>query len=204
MLHYSTIDPATLELLKQIQAIDEFSELRLAGGTALALQLGHRKSIDLDFFGHIDFEQLALNELFDGFDSIEALQKTKNINIFEINGVKVDFINYSYPWLQKAVNIDGLLMAHKEDIAAMKIAAITGRGSKKDFVDLYFLLQDYNLQQLLDFYKQKYFDASIYLAIKSISYFDDANQEEDPEMMTAIHWETIKTRIKHDVRKHTL
>ncbi len=184
--------------------MEEFSELRLAGGTALALQIGHRKSIDLDFFGLVEFEQLAINELFSGFNSIEVLQKTKNINIFEINDVKVDFVNYSYPWLQKAVIIDGVLMAHKEDIAAMKIAAITGRGSKKDFVDLYLLLQDYSLQQILDFYTQKYFDASIYLAIKSLTYFDDANQEENPEMIMAISWETIKTRIKNEVRKYSL
>lgn len=184
--------------------MEEFSELCLVGGTALALQLGHRKSIDLDFFGLVEFEQLAINELFIGFNSVEVLQKTKNINIFEINDVKVDFVNYSYPWLQKAVIIDGVLMAHKEDIAAMKIAAVTGRGSKKDFVDLYFLLQDYSLQQILDFYTQKYFDASIYLAIKSLSYFDDADQEENPEMIMAISWETIKARIKHEVRKYTL
>ncbi len=80
MLHYSTIDPATLELLKQIQSMEEFSELRLVGGTALALQIGHRKSIDLDFFGHVEFEQLAINELFGSFNSFEVLQKTKNIN----------------------------------------------------------------------------------------------------------------------------
>ncbi len=204
MLHYSTIDPATLELLKQIQSMEEFSELRLVGGTALALQIGHRKSIDLDFFGHVEFEQLAINELFGSFHSVEVLQKTKNINIFEINDVKVDFVNYSYPWLQKPLMIDGVLMAQKEDVAAIKIAAITGRGSKKDFVDLYFLLQDFSLQQILDFYNQKYFDASTYLAIKSLTYFNDADLEENPEMIMAITWKTIKEKIKNEVRKYTL
>lgn len=204
MLYYSTIDPATLELLKLIQSMEEFSKLRLVGGTALALQIGHRKSIDLDFFGSVDFEQLPVNELFSGFDSIEILQKTRNINIFEINDIKVDFVNYSYPWLQKPVIIDDVLMAHKEDIAAMKIAALTGRGSKKDFVDLYFLLKEYSLQQIIDFYNKKYFDASTYLAIKSLSYFIDADQEENPDMLIDISWETIKDKIISEVRKYTL
>jgi len=184
--------------------MDEFSELRLAGGTALALQIGHRKSIDLDFFGEIEFEQLAINELFRDFHSVEVLQKTKNINIYELNEVKVDFVNYSYPWLQKQLTIDGIVLAHKEDIAAMKIAAITGRGSKKDFIDLFFLLKIYSLQQILDFYTKKYFDASIFLALKSISYFDDADQEESPEMIAPINWETIKLKIKEEVRKYSV
>lgn len=203
MLYYATIDPATLELLKQIQSMEEFSGLCLAGGTALAIQTGHRKSIDLDFFGQIEFEQLAINELFACFNSVEVLKKTRNINIFEINDIKVDFVNYSYPWLQKPLIIDGLLLAQKEDIAAMKIAAITGRGSKKDFIDLYFLMQDYSLKQILDFYAKKYFDASIYLAIKSLIYFEDADQEENPEMLVDISWESIKTIIKSQVREYT-
>ncbi len=203
MLYYSTIDPATLELLKQIQLMDEFSKLRLVGGTALALQIGHRKSIDLDFFGCIDFEQLANNDLFRGFHSVEVLQRTKNINIFEINEIKVDFVNYSYPWLQKEMTIDSITLAHKEDIAAMKIAAITGRGSKKDFIDLFFLLKIYSLQQILDFYNKKYFDASIYLALKSLSYFYDADQEQSPEMIIPLSWETVKSKIKEELIKYT-
>lgn len=180
--------------------MEEFSKLRLVGGTALALQIGHRKSVDLDFFGLVDFEQIETNEWFSRFNSIEYLQKTKNINIFEINDIKVDFVNYSYPWLQEQVIIDGIVMAHQEDIAAMKIAAITGRGSKKDFIDLFFLLQTYSLKQILQFYSQKYFDASIYLALKSLTYFDDADQEESPEMMIATSWENMKSKIIEEVR----
>ena len=110
MLYYTTIQPATLELLKNLQKIEAFSNLRLAGGTALALQIGHRKSIDLDFFGRIDFENIDTNEILGQFSSIEFLQKSKNINILEINNIKVDFVNYTYPWLQEKVIEDGLIM----------------------------------------------------------------------------------------------
>ncbi len=203
MLYYTTIQPATLELLKNLQKIEAFSNLRLAGGTALALQIGHRKSIDLDFFGRIDFENIDTNEILGQFSSIEFLQKSKNINILEINNIKVDFVNYTYPWLQEKVIEDGLIMAHQEDIAAMKIAAITGRGSKKDFIDFYFLLQTYSLQQILGFYNQKYFDASSYLALKSLTYFEDAEQEPSPQMISKISWDTVKLTIKNQVKNNT-
>jgi hypothetical protein len=92
---YQQSIPPHWSLLNQIQAIDEFSQLRLVGGTALALQLGHRRSIDLDFFGDINFEDLDFVRIFKGFKSIERIQKSRNINIFEINEVKVDFVNYT-------------------------------------------------------------------------------------------------------------
>lgn len=201
MLYLSTISATTLELLKRIQSKDEFAKLRLVRGTALALQIGHRKSIDLDFFGIIEFEKLSINELFREFKSVEVLQKSKNINIFEINEVKVDFVNYSYPWLQKSKMTSELILAQKKDIAAMKIAAITGRGSKKDFVDLFFLLKEYSLQQILDFYIKKYFDASPYLALKSLTFFDDAEQDGDLEMIIETSWDEVKFKVKEEVKK---
>lgn len=202
MLHLSTISTSALELLKQIQSIAEFSELRLVGGTALALQIGHRKSIDLDFFGKVEFEELNTNELFKNFKSAEINLKSKNINIYVINEIKVDFVNYPYPWLHEALVIDGIRMAHKEDIAAMKIAAITGRGSKKDFFDLFFLLKEYSLSEIIDLYKAKYFDASPYLAIKSLSYFDDAEIDPNPDMIQKANWEEVKLFLKKKIKEY--
>lgn len=202
MLHLSAVSTSALELLKQIQSIAEFSELRLVGGTALAFHIGHRKSIDLDFFGKINFEQLNTNELFQNFKSVEIHQKSKNINIYEINEVKVDFVNYTYPWLHEAIVTDGIRLAHKEDIAAMKIAAITGRGSKKDFFDLFFLLKEYSLSEIIDLYKAKYFDASPYLALKSLSYFDDAEIDSNPEMIQKADWDEVKLFLRKKVREY--
>ena len=166
MLHLSTVDAATLELLKSLMLIDEFSNLRLVGGTALALQLGHRKSIDLDLFGEVNFETIDKHEVFKHFRKVVALSTSKNINIYSINDVKVDFVNYSYPWLQDHLVFDRIRLAGIEDIAAMKIAAITGRGSRKDFVDIYFLLQNHSLGEMLGFYKKKYFINSSLIGIK--------------------------------------
>ena len=199
MLHISTVDTTTLELLKKLLNINDFKGLQLVGGTALALQLGHRKSIDLDLFGKIDFEDIDTAEIFADFDSVITLKKSKNINIFSINNVKVDFVNYTYPWLQQYLLIDGIRLTGTEDIAAMKLAAITGRGSKKDFVDIFFLLQKYSLREMIDFYNKKYFDGSEYLVIKSLTYFDDAEKDNGLEMLVDISWEKVKQRILDEV-----
>jgi len=199
MLQLSTIDSSTLELLKKLMSFEEFSELRLVGGTSLALQLGHRKSIDLDFFGNIDFESIYTANTFKGFNKVTILKYSKNINIFSINDIKVDFVNYNYPWLQKEIIIDKIRLAGYTDIAAMKLAAITGRGSRKDFIDIYYLLQKYSLKQLIEFYNQKYYDGSEYMVLKSLTYFNDAEADCHVEMLHKITWKEIKTYILNAV-----
>lgn len=101
MLHYKTINTKTLELLKKIQSVDIFKDLRLVGGTSLALQIGHRESIDLDFFGELNFDKFEILSTLNSLGKVEIKQSTKNINIFSIDGIKVDIVNYPYPWLEK-------------------------------------------------------------------------------------------------------
>ncbi len=178
------------------------SGLRLAGATALALQIGHRKSIDINLFGAIDFELIRIQDLFAEFDSVKPIKKSKKINIFIINGVKVDFVNYSYPWLSDSNVEDNIRMAAINDIAAMKLAAATGRGSKKDFVDLCFLLQHYSLEALLNMYAAKYHDGSAFLVLKSLTYFADAENEADLNMLISTPWETVKQKLKQEVENY--
>jgi len=196
MLHYETIDPQTLGLLKSLQKAPAFSELRLAVGTSLALQIGHRKSIDIDLFGAIHSDEYAISEAVNAIGKVTILKKSENINIFLIDNIKVDIVNYPYPWIEKAINEDDLCLAGKNDIAAMKLAAITGRGTKKDFVDLFFLLQTFSLNEMLAFYNQKYHDGSEFLVLKSLSYFEDADKDEDPLMLDKFDWNKMKVSIK--------
>jgi len=202
MLHLSTIDATTLELLKALMKQPAFSGLRLAGGTALALQIGHRKSIDIDLFGIIDFDSLNIQELFAEFDDVKTIKRSKNINIFIINNVKVDFVNYSYPWLSESLVRANIRLAAIKDIAAMKLAAVTGRGSKKDFVDLYFLLQHYSLESLMKMYNTKYPDGSTFLVLKSLTYFADAENEGDLNMLINISWQTVKQKLLQEVKNY--
>ena len=204
MLHLSAIDTPTLELLKILMQVEAFHGLRLAGGTSLALQLGHRKSIDLDLFGSVDFESLQLQQIFQENMKVVSIKRSKNINIFAINDIKVDFVNYAYPWLEDPIIDHGIRLAGISDIAAMKLAAITGRGSRKDFVDLYYLLQKYSLSDLLKLYTKKYSDGSEYMVVKSLVYFEDAEHDVDVEMLTNITWEQIKKHLIREVRKFSL
>lgn len=202
MLYYETIDSKTLELLKRLQSVSAFSLLRLVGGTSLALQVGHRKSIDIDLFGNIQADEFSISKKLNEIGKVTILKKSENINIYLINGVKVDIVNYHYPWIEDSILEDRITLAGKKDIAAMKLAAITGRGTKKDFIDLYFLLQSFSLSEIFSFYNQKFNDGSEFLVIKSLSYFEDANEDEDPLMLHSITWEEIKEFIKNELLKY--
>jgi hypothetical protein len=124
----------------------------LVGGTSLALQYGHRDSIDLDFFGNqpID-EELFLSKL-SLFGSVRWIKKSDNILICTVNDIKVDLVSYPYTWIGPVIHVNKLRLASDRDIAAMKLNAIAGRGSKKDFIDLYFILQRFSLNEVISFY----------------------------------------------------
>jgi len=137
--------------------------------------------------------------LAESFD-ISIINESRSINIYDLQDVKVDFVNYQYEWIDEIVKEDGIRLADIKDIAAMKIAAIIGRGTKKDFVDLFFLLQHFSLQQILDLYTQKYPDGSLFIAIKSLAYFDDAESNPMPYMFDNISWSEIKSTIRSVVK----
>jgi len=107
-----------------------------------------------------------------------------------------------YPFISEIKTIDGIKIASIEDIGAMKLSAITGRGSRKDFVDLYFLLQIFTLDELLGFYGKKYRDGSSFLVFKSLTYFDDAEQEPMPHMRVDFDWAKAKKFIVEKVKTH--
>ena len=200
MLQIQTVYPATLELLRKLQAIPLFKDLRLVGGTSLALQLGHRLSIDLDLFGHLPAELSEITrQLEEAGLQPTILHNTASIHIFSINGIKTDFVDYPYVWLEKPMEEEGIILAEISDIAAMKLSAITNRGTKKDFIDIYFLLQHYTLQQMLDFYMDKYHNSSIFPVVKSLSYFDDADPDPMPKMLIPVEWTGIKQIITEAV-----
>jgi predicted nucleotidyltransferase component of viral defense system len=201
MLQTQTVSPELLELLEKIMKLDSFNDYLLVGGTSLALQMGHRNSIDIDLFGNCEINEELFTRTLNGFGAFEVFKKSKNILITSINGVKVDFVNYKYPLLRDYIVINGIRMASKEDIAAMKINAIAGRGSKKDFIDLYFLLNEFSLTEIIDFYLQKYFDGSKFMAIKSLSYFSDADIDQTPDIYLDFNWETCKQKIISEVLK---
>lgn len=202
MLSYQTVDAHTLELLRQLSVVSEFSAMRLVGGTSLALQYGHRTSVDLDFFGTFDSE-LAFSSILRRYGQLTIVKESSKIKVYLLDGIKVDFVHYDYPWLEAPLQVDGLTLATPPDIAAMKVNAIEGRGSKKDFIDLYYLLQRYTLAEILDFYKQKYPEHSVFRALMSMSYFDDADVQPTPRMFDNVSWNEMKEYIRSQVRQNS-
>ena len=203
MLHLQTIHPDTLELLRKLSLLPELSQMRLVGGTALALQYGHRQSIDLDFFGEMTNAPDEIINKMSEFGDCVVLNNQKSILQLVVSGVKVDVIDYSlYKWIDSPVCENGLKLASIQDIAAMKINAIEGRGSRKDFIDVYMLLKKYSLDEILGFYKQKYPNYSIFRALLSLTFFEDAERESMPIMLIDDSWEQMKNNILSVVEEY--
>lgn len=203
MLQLQTVAPDTLELLKTIVSKPEMKGFRLVGGTALALQYGHRQSVDLDFFGSPLASQEDTIDMLSSLGNITIHNRTDKILQVVLRGIKVDVIDYSrYGWVDPPVVDDGIVLASPRDIAAMKINAIEGRGSRKDFVDIYMLLQHYTLSELLDFYSMKYPNYSIFRALLSLTYFDDAETQAMPKIFIPQTWEVIKAYISDKVKEY--
>ncbi|MBQ6725923.1 MAG: nucleotidyl transferase AbiEii/AbiGii toxin family protein [Bacteroidales bacterium] len=203
MLYLQTIHPDTLELLRKLSLLPELSQMRLVGGTALALQYGHRQSIDLDFFGEMTNTPDEIINKMSEFGDCVVLNNQKSILQLVVSGVKVDVIDYSlYKWIDSPVCENGLKLASVQDIAAMKINAIEGRGSRKDFIDVYMLLKKYSLDEILGFYKQKYPNYSIFRALLSLTFFEDAERESMPIMLIDDSWEQMKKNILSVVEEY--
>ena len=203
MLFLNAVEPAALELLKRLQAIPALAETRLVGGTALALQLGHRISVDLDVFGKWNYAE-DLAGVFSAIGRTEKESGTPNgrMAFFYIDGVKVDCVAYDmYEWLEPPVEEEGVRLAGIRDIAAMKVNAITNRGTRKDFVDMACLLDDYPLTDIFAWYRAKYPTANPALAMRSLSYFVDAETMPMPKMLIPFDWDEAKDRIRAAVRK---
>lgn len=199
MLHTETVEPRTLELLKKLMGSKLLEEFDLAGGTALALQIGHRVSVDLDFFGNQVIDSNLLLEEFSSYGQVQELNIADKIFQISINDIKLDVVNYKFDLLSPALNIDGIRLLAKEDIAAMKLSAIAGRGSKKDFVDLYFLLQEFSLGNILNFAQKKFTNKNLFHIVKSLTFFDDAEQEPDLKMLKEVSWDKVKAFIEENV-----
>jgi hypothetical protein len=201
MLHNKSVSAELLELLEFIMNQREFDEFNLVGGTSLALQMGHRISIDIDLFGASEIDEDLFLEVLKKFGTVQVIKKSKNILICSVNGIKVDFVNYQYRLLESPLLEENIRLVKKKDIAAMKVNAIAGRGSIKDFIDVYFLLNEFSINEMIGFYLQKYSDGSEFMVRKSLTYFDDADNEEAPIMFQTITWKEIKKTILLNIDK---
>ncbi|MFW5914937.1 MAG: nucleotidyl transferase AbiEii/AbiGii toxin family protein [Planctomycetota bacterium] len=167
----------------------------LAGGTGLALQLGHRVSEDFDFFrtDHMDVRQL--HEVVSSLGEYETLQEAEHTLTIITYQTKLSFFRIPDPFLFDRKDYRFFQVASVDDIALMKLVAIAGRGSRKDFIDLYRILRTgENLQEYFDLLPEKYSNQRLntYHILKSLTFFEDAEQEPMPEMLQPFDWEECK------------
>lgn len=198
MLQTTTVEKRTLELLKQLQSQSELSDFHLAGGTALALYLGHRKSIDLDLFTPYPFDTTRLEHSLVTKFGFQGDYSEQNTLKGRIDGVKIDCITHPYPLLQNPLEEEGLRLYSQPDIIAMKLSAIADNGSRlKDFIDIAYLSTQYSFQEMLGFYVQKFPTSSPLRPLKGITYFDDIDHEETVVMLESTYsWQKIADRLQ--------
>ncbi len=197
MLHTNTVEPNTLELLKKLMSIQIFDDFFLVGGTALSLQIGHRKSIDLDLFS---IENFDTQEILACLKPDLIIQDSKKILQLIVNEIRVDFVSLPYPLIDKLMIEGTIRLASINDIVAMKLKAIAGRGSKKYFYDIYYLLKYFSVKDMIVLFKKKYPDHEVFTVYKSLLYFEDADVEPEPILFEKVEWIMVKNKISMEVK----
>lgn len=174
-LQYDILSKKQRDILPHLDFLKE-RRIYLAGGTALALQIGHRKSIDFDFYTLHEFELDEMVRKFrQSFKTISVVQMSSGTLIVDVEGVQVSVFSYDYRVIRPFIDSTHLLLISLEDISAMKIIAVIQRGEKRDFIDTYFLIQRFGLEHIFSYCEEKY--AGIfnpYLALQALTYFEDA------------------------------
>ena len=197
MLQYQTVSPGTIALIRQLMCMPEIDPFVLVGGTSLSLQLGHRISIDLDFFTDKSFDidslRIALSTTISNF---EILRISNTGFSCYAGGIKCDFYNWAVPFIEKPIIEDGIRLGSLKDIAAFKLDAISGRKEKKDFWDIDSLLNHFSLAELLSFHQMKFIYINGKVVLDALSEIDLADNSEDPNVILPGRWDEIKQRIK--------
>lgn len=202
MLYKNTVQPDTLDTLNRLLRLPELANFALVGGTNLSLRLGHRLSVDLDIFTHEAFDSQEVWEAVRReFPQVMKIDERGQTLLANIDGVKIDLIRHAYPLLNPVENIEGLRLLSVPDIIPMKLGALARRGSKKDFWDIAFLLDHYSLPEMLAFFSQKYLNDDIGYVVMSLTYFGDAEPQEDPIAIQKMTWQAVKIKVQAAVRE---
>lgn len=185
-MFYDILDEKRLAILPLLKDLKK--DFYLAGGTALALQIGHRDSVDFDFFSQDDVDTKKLFEylqkIFQGHHLHKIQEEANTLTVLVDSSIKISFFAHAAKLVKEVVEEESLSLASMEDIACMKLSAITSRATSKDYIDIYFLLRHVSLSGMLEFLRIKYPELETNLVLKSLVYFDDVTLE--------------KIRFKHD------
>lgn len=198
----SILDKKRAGLLNKLGVLEKY-KFYLAGGTALALQVGHRTSLDFDFYTERAFDSHKIREEFDRrFKKVQEIYVAEDTLSLEVNNIGISLFKYSYPLIRPLRKVESVYIASLEDIAAMKIIAISQRGIKRDFIDIYFLMEEFGLKRIMEFTKEKYPMFNIYVGLQGLVYFKDADEDLEKErfrLLKDINWKEVKDYILREV-----
>ncbi|MCG2462662.1 nucleotidyl transferase AbiEii/AbiGii toxin family protein [Flavobacteriaceae bacterium F89] len=201
----NAVEESQRQLLLELMQTDFLSDHYLAGGTSLALRFGHRHSVVLDLFTYRDFDlsysNMVNSKLKNKFRTNFTSISVTAVGVFgSIDNIKTDFVNFPHPLLKPLENHEGARLASLIDVAAMKINAVVGRGTQKDFYDIYELLNHFGLDEMLDAYQEKYQMDNTAMAERSLLYFEDAhdlkNRDNQVIILNGTQWAEVIERIR--------
>jgi Nucleotidyl transferase AbiEii toxin, Type IV TA system len=199
MLQKKAIEIPTLELIKSLQSKPYLRGFYLVGGTALALHLNHRKSIDIDLFSNFDFDASELLEQIHQDFSYQLFYTSSSTLKGCIGNINIDILAHRYKLIAEPEVVHEVTLLSLPDIIAMKLNAISTSGQRsKDFIDIYYLLTQYNLGRMLEFYQLKYNQQNIAFVLKSLIFFDDVDLAGWPVLIEnpSLKWTEVKKRIE--------
>jgi hypothetical protein len=203
-IHLEILRKKTKNIFNSIGNYRFISDFYLAGGTALALKIGHRRSYDLDFFSQRPFNEAKIITNLIQLGDFHLEKKSEHSVIGILNEIKISFLGYPYPLLQPFSKINKINIADISDIACMKIDAIASRGTKRDFIDIYFISHEFlPLAEILKNFKRKYASLNYNMLHikKSLVYFADADNEPMPSMLKPVNWREVKKFFKKEIMK---
>jgi hypothetical protein len=201
--HAEVLPDGWLDAASHLKASGVVESFYLAGGTGLALEFGHRASVDLDLFTDDSFEPHSIRDRLRDAPGLRTIQMAPDSLDVELHRVKISFLRYPYSRLFPTRRYMDLEVADARDIACMKLDAVASRGSRRDFIDLYFLAQHYPLPDLWALFAAKYASVSpnlVHLA-KALTYFSDAELEPMPHMLAHVEWNGVKAFFEREVPK---
>ena len=205
--HWEAVPPPLRDLLAEIGQMPFASRFYLAGGGALALRLGHRVSVDLDFFSDVDeVGDDSRTEIVAAFKQRRAIKVLEDVFgnlLMKVGDTHIGFFSYGYPLLEPPAEMLGVRVAGLLDIGMMKLDALISRGARKDFYDLYFIAQQIPLEEMLQQGPIKYPYARDYemMALTSLTYFENADQQMAIESFPPTDWETVKDFFVAEARR---
>ena len=205
-LCWSTVSPQMQELLNFVGQQSFSQRFYLAGGTALALQLGHRRSVDLDFFSETDeVTPPTQAEILAQLAPLKptVIERAWGHFLMVIGQTQVGFFAYGYPLLRPTKSVSGLALADPVDIGLMKLDALISRAARKDFYDLYFICKTVTLDDLLALGEQKYCYARDFEveAVRSLAFFTNADRDVTPNLIEVVTWETVKSFFRAEAKR---